>query len=185
MRKSSRSREVPSVAEVIRGRRESALTRKGYIQLFVRLVAIALIVWLVFSQLFLLTRAVGQGMFPSVKDGDLALAYRLQQDYLKDDVVVYTVNGESRIGRIAARAGDVVMMDEEGNLTVNGTSQSGEIMYPTYQRSALQYPYTVPEGCVFILGDYRTQSKDSRDFGPVSLDDVEGKVITILRRRGL
>jgi len=43
----------------------------------------------------------------------------------------------------------------------------------------------VPEGCVYILGDYRTQSEDSRDFGAVPLEAVEAKVITLLRRRSL
>ena len=68
---------------------------------------------------------------------------------------------------------------------MNGTPQSGEILYPTYPKEGMEYPYRVPEGTVFVLGDYRTQTEDSRDFGPVSLDDVEGKVITILRRRGI
>ena len=36
-----------------------------------------------------------------------------------------------------------------------------------------------------LLGDYRTQSEDSRDFGPVPLEDVQAKVITLLRRRSL
>ena len=45
--------------------------------------------------------------------------------------------------------------------------------------------YTVPADSVFILGDYRTQSEDSRDFGPVALTDVKAKVITLLRRRSL
>ena len=48
-----------------------------------------------------------------------------------------------------------------------------------------EYPYTVPTGSFFILGDYRTQSKDSRDFGAVDLADVKAKVITLLRRRSL
>ena len=55
----------------------------------------------------------------------------------------------------------------------------------TYAKDALEYPYTVPEGCVFVLGDYRTQSEDSRDFGPVPQEDVQAKVITLLRRRSL
>jgi len=176
---------LADAAKIIARRRQNALLRKGYAQLFVQLVVIWLVVWALFTQVFMLTQAKGQGMFPAVKDGDLVLAYRLQGDYVKDDVVVYTVNGETRVGRIAARWGDVVTLDDTGTLLVNGTAQSGEIMYPTYAKDALTYPYVVPDDSVFILGDYRTQSEDSRDFGPVPMSDVQGKVITILRRRGL
>lgn len=124
-------------------------------------------------------------MFPAMKDGDLIIGFRLQQTYMKDDVVVYTVNGEPHVGRIAARAADVVTLDDSGTLLVNGTAQGGEIIYPTYAKENFEYPYTVPENQVFILGDYRTQTADSRDFGAVSMENVKGKVITILRRRGL
>lgn len=41
------------------------------------------------------------------------------------------------------------------------------------------------KGCVFLLGDYRTQTKDSRDYGPIKMEDVKAKVITVLRRREL
>lgn len=74
-------------------------------------------------------------------------------------------------------------MDDSGTLFVNGTAQGGEIVFPTYAKEGIQYPYTVPEGSVFILGDYRTHAKDSRDFGCISLPEVKAKVITILRRR--
>ena len=89
------------------------------------------------------------------------------------------------VGRVADRPGDFVTIQEDGTLLVNGTVQSGEILYPTYPKDTLTYPYQVPEDALFILGDYRTQSEDSRDFGPVPLENVKAKVITILRRRGL
>ena len=89
------------------------------------------------------------------------------------------------MGRILARENDLVNLDTSGTLVVNGSAQSGEILYPTYAKDALEYPYTVPEGCVFILGDYRTQSEDSRDFGAVPLTELEAKVITLLRRRSI
>ena len=89
------------------------------------------------------------------------------------------------MGRVIAREGDVVNIDENGTLHVNGTVQGGEIMYPTYAKEGIEYPYKVPEDSIFILGDYRTQTEDSRDFEAIPIDDVEGKVITILRRRGL
>ena len=171
--------------QVIRRRRNSVLERKEWIRLLFRILFLALLGWFLFSKVFFIAQAKGNDMFPAIKDGDLVIGFRLQKDYVKDDVVVCTVDGNTHIGRIAARGSDRVMMDESGELQVNGTTQGGEIMYPTYAKDGLKYPYEVPEGEVFLLGDYRTRAKDSRDFGTVPMKDVKGKAITILRRQGL
>lgn len=178
-------RAAASPLETVRRRKRNLLTRRGYLELGLRLCGLALAVWLVFSQVFLLHRNQGLGMFPAVKDGDLVLAYRLQREYVKGDVVVYRLDGQLHLGRIAAGGTDVVMMDDSGSLLVNGSPQNGEILYPTYARENSVYPLRVQEGMVFVLGDYRTQTQDSRDFGPIPLDDIQGKVITLIRRRGL
>lgn len=172
-------------AQVIEARRQRLGLRNGYLRLLFQLALTVLAAWLLATQVFLVVRASGNDMFPAVKDGDLVIAYRLQTEYAKDDVVVYELDGELCIGRIAARETDVVNMDDTGILTVNGTAQEGEIVYPTTPGDVLEYPYVVPEGCVFILDDFRTSCEDSRDFGPVAVEDVRAKVITILRRRGL
>lgn len=174
-----------SLAQIISQRRNRILVRRGYVGLLLRMVLLALAVWLLFSEVFLITQVRGNAMFPSVKDGDLIIGFRLQQKYAKNDVVVYTVEGKQYLGRVIAREADVVTLDESGTLLVNGTAQSGEILYPTYANEGLTYSLRVPEGQIFVLGDYRTQATDSRDFGPIPIEDVEGKVITILRRRGL
>lgn len=172
-------------AEIILRRRNRALDRQGYLSLALRVLGLAAVFWVLFTRVFLITQAVGNDMFPSVKDGDLVICFRLQRGYAKDDVVIYTADGREHIGRVAAVATDSVMLDESGSLLVNGTDQSGEILYPTYAKDGQAYPYRVPENAVFLLGDYRTQATDSRDYGAVMLSDVKGKVITILRRRGL
>ena len=153
--------------------------------LAVRLAVFAAVLWVLLTQVYLVTQVSGNEMFPAVKDGDLLIGYRLQGTYAKNDVVLYEQDGKLRVGRILGREGDLVALDDSGTLVVNGAVQSGEILYPTYAKDALEYPYTVPEGCFFVLGDYRTQSEDSRDFGPVPLEDVQAKVITLLRRRSL
>lgn len=170
---------------IIAARRNCVLDRQGYASLLLRILFLIAALWALFTYVFLITQVSGNDMFPAVKDGDLAVAFRLQQDYAKGDVIVYRANGKTWFGRIAARATDVVTLDDSGNLQVNGTTQSGEILYPTYAKEGLEYPYRVPEGHVFVLGDYRTQTQDSRDFGPIPLENVLGKVITILRKRGL
>lgn len=174
-----------SLSGIITARRNRALDRQGYISLGMEILFLILVGLFMLTQVFLITQVKGNAMFPALKDGDLLIAFRMQQDYAKKDVIVYTVDGETHIGRIVARATDVVMMDQSGNLLVNGTNQTGEIMYPSYAKEACSYPLAVPEDHVFVLGDYRTQAEDSRDFGPISMDDVQGKIITIVRRRGL
>lgn len=171
--------------EVIRRRLEDARYNTELIQLIQRLVIIALAAWIFLTKVFVITQAHGQNMFPSVKDGDLIIAFRLQGKYQKDDIVICTADGQPYIGRIAANENDVINMDETGALTVNGTAQTGEIIYPTVAKPGIEYPYRVPDDSVFLLGDYRSAAVDSRDFGPVPKKNVKGKVITILRRRQL
>ena len=137
--------------------------------LAVRLAVFAALLWVLLTQVYLVTQASGSEMFPAVKDGDLVLGIRLEKDYAKNDVVVYERSGRS----------------ENGVVEVNGSAQGGGILYPTYPKSLLSYPYAVPEDSVFILGDCRTQAEDSRDFGPVQCSAVKAKVITLIRRRGL
>lgn len=177
--------KAATAADVIRARRIALYTRQEYISLFVRIAVLALAAYVIFTQVFLITQNKGLGMFPAMKDGDLIIAYRMQKDYAKNDVVVFEVDGRQEVGRIIARETDVVAIDETGTLRVNGTVQTGEILYPTYAKDVLDYPYSVPEGHVFVMGDYRTNTVDSRDYGPVPMENVKAKVITILRRRGL
>lgn len=179
------AKKQQTISAIITARRNRALDRQGYISLLLRLLGLTLAGWILLTQVFLVTQVSGNAMFPAVKDGDLVIAFRLQQDYAKNDVVLYRAGDKTRLGRIAARATDVVMLDEGGQLLVNGTNQSGEILYPTYPKDQLTYPYQVPEGHLFLLGDYRTQTEDSRDFGPIPMNQVKAKVITILRRRGI
>ena len=177
--------EPQSITRIIRKRRSDLLVARGYAELLFRVILIALIAVILFTQVFMFTRVKGNSMFPAVKDGDLLIGYRLQKELLVDDVVVCRIDGKHVPGRIVARYGDVVGLDESGQLYINGTPQSGEIMYPSYAKEGIEYPYKVPEGHFFIMGDYRTQAEDSRDFGPVPEEDVEAKVISILRRRGI
>jgi signal peptidase I len=85
-----------------------------------------------------------------------------------------------------AQGGDVVELDEDGQLLVNGNVQQEEIFYPTEpQGSDISYPYTVEEDSYFVLCDFRTVGFDSRTYGTISKSTLDGKVITVLRRRGI
>lgn len=181
----NKKQEVKTIADQIKRRRKSLYLKKGYINLLVKIIVLALVGYILFSQIFLITRANGNYMFPAIKDGDLVIAFRLHRDYVKDDIAVYQVQGKNYLARVAGREGDVVTLDDSGDFNLNGGIQRGEIIYPTFAKEGIQYPLKVEENHIFVLGDHRTQSEDSRDFGTIDKKNVKAKVITILRRRGL
>lgn len=183
MKKKHRNSEL-TAKQVIQRRRNAIIDRRGWLNLGLRLAGLALLFYILFSKVFLICQLNGNAMFPSLKDGDLILGFRLEKEINKDDLILYEMGGEICASRVVARGTDYVDIDEEGRLYVNGTVQSGEILYPTEPKTLLKYPFQVPEGYVFVLGDYRTQSFDSRDFGPLPKEEIKGKVITVVRRRG-
>ncbi|MFR9067191.1 MAG: hypothetical protein ACLVJH_10090 [Faecalibacterium prausnitzii] len=65
--------------------------------LAVRLAVFAALLWVLLTQVYLVTQASGNEMFPAVKDGDLVLGCRLEKDYAKNDVVVYERSGRLRV----------------------------------------------------------------------------------------
>lgn len=158
---------------------------KGYRDFFIRLGIFILLLYLFFTKILFLSRVNGMEMFPSLKDGDLALGYRLEKEYRVDDVVAYEENGKVCFGRVIAFGGDEVEINGTGDVKINGASESGEIIYPSRDGGKLKYPYKVPKNSFFLLGDYREEIKDSRSYGAISKKQIKGKVITILRRRGL
>ena len=180
-----------SIEQVIERRRARVITRAGFCRLAVRLIYLAVIFYLIFTYCFLITQCHGQDMFPAVRDGDLCVVFRVEAQRLfgekvvADDVIAYKTDGKRAFGRVVAVAGDVVMLSDSGSLMVNGVTEGGSVVFPTYASGDLEYPYRVPEGCVFVLGDYRVDTTDSRVLGPIPLESVEGKLITILRRREL
>jgi signal peptidase I len=100
--------------------------------------------------------------------------------------VTFKINGYRRVARVVAKGGDVVDINDDGELLVNGNVQEEEIFYPTEKLSSdIVYPYTVADGSYFVLCDFRTASYDSRDYGAVSKSDINGRVFTFLRRRGI
>lgn len=158
---------------------------KGYTKLVIRTLVFLMILFVFFTKILFFARVEGIQMFPSLKDGDLALGYALADDYRPGDVVVYEADGKLHFDRILALAGNEVEIDGSGDVKVNGISENGEILYPSYDKGTIRYPYQVEEGNMFILGDYRVETKDSRTYGAVPQTRIKGKILTILRRRGL
>ena len=164
--------------------RKNRSWKREIIGLLVRAAFVTLIGWLLLTQVFLLTQAGGNEMYPAVKAGDLLFGYRLQQEYAKNDIVAYRENGVMQIGRIIGKENDVVDRNEAGYLVVNGTVQNRKLLESEADNQAVLYPYTVPQGCVYILPDSNS-SGDSMKSGEIPEMDIIAKIITLLRRRSL
>ena len=122
---------------------------------------------------------------PMVRDGDLVITLRLQKPYI-NAAVMYGHDGKTTVGRVIAMEGSVVDISDNGGITVNGNTPTEEVFYPTYPAngSEIQYPYTVPQGKVFILNDFREDTNDSRSFGAVDTGELQGTLLLTMRRRG-
>lgn len=153
---------------------------------FIKLVFLVLAGWLMLGVIFGVAVMDGEEMYPRIRDGDVMVFYRLQQEYHIGDVATFTRDDQRYTGRIVAQGGDTVDITEEGQLLVNGSVQEEEIFYPTLTAdSGVALPCEIPQGAVFLLCDFRTNGTDSRVYGPVEVDALDGKVMTILRRRGI
>ena len=89
--------------------------------------------------------------------------------------------------RVIAVAGDTVDISDERGLSVNGNTQiEPKIFYATRPyEDQIEFPIVLGEGEYFVLADYRNGGADSRYFGPVKQEEIQGIVITILRRNNL
>jgi signal peptidase I len=176
--------QVREATQTAKEQRASEKPSHIILAFIIKIGVVCLAIWLIFTFVFGIHLMHRESMYPKLRDGDLIFYSRMEKDYYIGDVVVFKVNNDTRVARIVAQGGDVVEVNEDGQLLVNGDVQQEEIFYPTEAEIlGVKYPYTVEEGSYFMLCDYRTISEDSRYYGAVSEDDFYGKVITLLRRR--
>lgn len=155
-----------------------------FFKLLIKIALFAAIAFVVLTYILGFHRMTGNNMFPFVKDGDLCIAYKLDDYYTGDVVSYYDNNGKLKIGRIVAAAGQEVNFPDEGGYTVDGYQPTEEITYQTFGAEGVKYPMEVGENEVFIMNDFRSDTKDSREIGPVNKTDIDGKLMFIVRRRG-
>ena len=155
------------------------------IRFFIKTAVIATVVILVFTFIFGVDIYHGNEMHPSLKDGDLVITYKLGK-YNLGDIVRYKdpKTGSSRYSRIVGLPGFRIDITEIGELKTNGYVANEEVYYKTekHEDSEVGFPFTVSDSSYFLLDDYRTIGRDSRDFGEIA--DLDGKVVYIVRRRG-
>ena len=150
------------------------------------LVCSVLTVVLIFTFLIRLIGVDGHSMVPTLQDGDrlLLLNAALCPDYQYGDIVVLrkdSFSEEPIVKRVIATAGQTVDIDfDNGEVVVDGTPlDEPYINELTFLEEGTEFPLTVPEGSVFVMGDNRNHSSDSRDsrLGTVDTRYIIGKAV--------
>ena len=167
---------------------------KDYQYFLIRLVIFLAVVWILFFQIVGLTHMNSGDMYPRLDAGDLLLFYRLDKSVKAQDIIVFnkvTPDSGGRkelfVCRVVAVAGDTVEITEDQNLIINGNAMvESNIFYrtPPYE-GFTQYPIVLQPGQCFIMEDQRQGTEDSRYFGPVNYNELDGTVITVMRRTNL
>lgn len=121
----------------------------------------------------------GNSMSPTLENKDIVVSVKTSE-LKQGDICCLYYNNHILVKRVIGVAGDQIVIDEDGNVYVNGVL----IDEPYLSEKALgdcdiEFPYTVPEQTVFVLGDNRASSVDSRNslIGSISLDEIVGKIV--------
>ena len=155
--------------------RQETTLGEDIFQLLLKIVLIILAVILVFTFMYGMARINDVSMKPAIKDGDLVMYYRLDKRFVSGDIAVFKKDGRTTTGRAVAVAGDTVDITKDG-LMINGATQiSQDIYFDTTQfQNGVDFPITVGEGQIFVLGDNRPEASDSRIYGCINIKDVKG-----------
>jgi signal peptidase I len=143
------------------------------------LITVAAAAVLIAVLVFPVLQITGTSMTNTLQDGDIAVVLKGSK-YETGDVVAFYYNNSVLVKRVIGYAGDWIDIDEDGNVFVNGE----QLDEPYVTEKALgdcdlEFPYQVPDNRIFVLGDHRATSTDSRSsaLGCIDTDLVIGKLL--------
>lgn len=142
------------------------------------LIIIAAIAVLITTLVLPVLQIAGTSMEPTLNNSDIVVLLKISKlDY--GDLCGFSYSNKILIKRVIAMPGDTIVMDESGNVYVNG-----EMIDEPYVTDKglgecdIEFPFTVPENTYFLMGDHRTTSIDSRSsvIGCIPMEQIVGKL---------
>ncbi len=148
------------------------------------LITVAAIAVLVATLLLPVLQIYGSSMTPTLTDGEIVLTVKTTE-FETGDVVAFYYNNKILVKRVIAQAGDWVDITPEGDVYVGKSTKEMVLLEEPYlmEKSLgdcnIELPYQVPESRVFVMGDHRSVSVDSRNtaVGCVAEEQLVGKLV--------
>ena len=142
------------------------------------LVIVAAVAALIATLVLPVLQISGTSMEPTLKNGQIVVLIKTPR-LERGDLCGFSYSNKILIKRVIGLPGDVIVIDEEGVVYVNGYAlQEPYLTETAYGECDIEFPFTVPENQYFLLGDQRSTSIDSRSsvIGCIEREQIVGKL---------
>ena len=167
--------EIEEELERLQSRVSWSRALRSTVSTLIVVAAVAVLVAMLYMPVL---RVSGSSMEPNLNDGNIIVGIK-SGNFETGQVCCFYYNNRLLLKRVIAVGGDWVEIDDEGGVYVNGT----KLNEPYVQEQSLgicdiEFPYQVPDGSLFVLGDHRASSIDSRSttVGCIPVDEIVGKM---------